>query len=176
MIPESLLHISTIESMLGLAGSTPHGCFVEVGVYRGGSAWYLAKLAKQQDRTLHLFDTFTGIPEQGIQDKQHKVGDFGDTTLTAVKEAIPDAIYHVGIFPGTLPKDGLGPVAFAHIDADQYKSIKACIEHLWPMMVPGSVMLFDDYNATSGCKQAVTEAFGPAPLCTDQGKAYIVKV
>ena len=34
----------------------------EVGVYKGGSAWFIAKVADERGVDLHLFDTFTGIP------------------------------------------------------------------------------------------------------------------
>ena len=44
------------------AKTTPAGCFVEVGVWKGGSASYLTEVAEQQNREIFLYDTFTGIP------------------------------------------------------------------------------------------------------------------
>jgi O-methyltransferase len=174
--PASLLHPDSLMTMLNLAAITPDGCFVEVGCYKGGSAWYLSKLAREMGRRLHLFDTFTGIPDRGPEDHEHRIGDFGDTSLESVKRAVPDAIFHVGVFPGTIPFDWNEPIAFAHIDCDQYSGIRASIERILPLMPTGGVMLFDDFDATSGCKLAVKEAFGPSVLITRQGKAYAVKV
>jgi len=172
--PFSLLRPESITSMLDLARGTPPGCFVEVGVYKGGSAWYLAKLAKEQGRILHLFDTFTGIPYQGEHDIQHAPGDFGDTSLEAVQVAVPSAIFHQGIFPDTLPNT-MQPIAFAHIDCDQYEGIRAAITSLDALMIHNGVMLFDDYGITSGCTKAVNEFFtSDEIIITDQGKAYIV--
>lgn len=163
--------------MLQLAESTPHGRFVEVGVYKGGSAWHLEKLAWEQHRMLHLFDTFTGIPEKAPIDR-HEIGDFGDTSLDAVREAIPNAVYHVGVFP---PQDG-PPVpdyiAFVHVDCDQYAVIKRVVAELWPRLVDGGIMLFDDYGALAGATAAVRDACSALSIElheTAQGKAYIVR-
>lgn len=168
----SLLSQRTIQTLLELAMATPPGCFVEFGVYKGGSAWHLAKLAAEQDRTLHLFDTFTGIPEASIHDRQHKVGDFADTDVETVKGLIPSAVFHVGMFPDTMTE--IGPIAFCHVDCDQYVSCLAAIEHFWPRLVAGGVMLFDDYSFTSGVTKAVKETFERIQL-TDEGKGYVIK-
>ena len=170
--PGSLVCYQSIASMMALAEKSPiGGCFVEVGVYKGGTAWHLAELARKQKRELHLFDTFTGIPER-IHDDSHKVGDFADTSFEMVREAIPDAIYHVGIFPNTLPFH-MPAIAFAHIDCDQYMSTHAAIARL-PLMV-GGIMLFDDYDCTVGATRAVKEAFGDSIHLTEQGKAYVIR-
>ena len=175
--PPSLLHPDSIASMLALAEATPRGAFVEVGVYRGGSAWHLAALARRQERALHLFDTFTGIPECCERDWPHKAGDFGDASLYAVRAAVPTAVFHVGVFPRTLDdrEFRLSGVAFAHIDCDQYACARAAIELLPPLMRLGGVMLFDDYGITSGVTEAVEELFLPREIRrTAQGKAYHV--
>lgn len=174
--PDSLLNPDSLLTMLNLAAMTPAGCFVEVGVYKGGAAWYLSRLAAEQDRKLHLFDTFTGIPDQGPQDHEHRIGDFGDTSFESVVKAVPNAFYYVGVFPDTMPRVWHDVIAFAHIDCDQYSGVKASIERILPIMIPGGIMLFDDYDATSGCTLAVKEAFGSKIRLTEQGKAYFVKV
>ena len=63
----------------------------------------------------------------------------------------------------------------AVIDADQYRSIKDSIAHLWPQIVPGGAMLFDDYKCLDGATRAVTEAFGYDLPVTKNGKAYAIK-
>ena len=175
--PPSLLHPDAIAAMLALARATPLGAFVEVGVYRGGSAWRLAALARRQERALRLFDTFTGIPECCERDRPHKVGDFGDASLDAVRAAVPTAVFHVGVLPRTLDdrEFRLSGVAFAHIDCDQYACARAAIELLPPLMRLGGVILFDDYGITDGVTFAVDEAFLPREVKrTAQGKAYVV--
>jgi O-methyltransferase len=173
--PPSVVSRAAIYHLLGLAVDTPPGCFVEVGVYRGGTAWHLARLARETGRAIHLFDTFSGMPEAGPEDLQHKIGDFADCSEAAVRSAIPDAVFHVGMFPHTMPKD-MSPIAFAHIDCDQYASIKACIRHLWPLIVPNGIMLFDDYSHTSGAKLAIDQEFRDWAQPTPQGMRYVRKI
>lgn len=156
-----------------LASASPPGCLVEVGVYKGGSAWHLAKIAAIQNRTLHLFDTFSGIPFSDEVDNHHE-GDFADTSLVAVRAAIPDAVFHVGEFPATLPDDLVG-IAFVHVDCDQYRSTQDAIACLFPRIVVRGVMLFDDYDCTRGATLAVQEAFGNAVERTTMGRAYVRK-
>lgn len=154
---KSLVAEHVIEEMCAMAAKTPSGAFVEFGVYQGGSAVKLAEVATKQGRELHLFDTFTGIPFVGKFDQQ-PLGDFSDTSAEAVKELIPSAVMHVGVFPETMPKK-FPKVAFLHIDADQYQSYVDAIRIFRPLMVPGGVMWFDDVGCLPSADRAVTEAF-----------------
>ena len=151
--PSSCLDDFRVGLLRRLAQEAPAGHFVEVGVYRGGSAWHLAEIGREQGRELHLFDTFSGMPWQQDCDI-FKIGDFDKTNVEDVRRWVPDATIHVGIFPETLPPWLLG-IAFAHIDCDQFQSVDACIRYLWPRMVPGAVMLFDDYPELEGARRAV---------------------
>jgi cephalosporin hydroxylase len=157
MQPYSLVSESHLSDLEELVRSTPAGhAIVEVGVYQGGSAWYLANVARDRGDDLHLFDTFTGIPVHDENDS-HQVGDFGDTSLEAVQQAIPTANFHVGIFPATMP-DTIKSVSFVHSDCDQYRSVRAVISKFWPLLVPGGVMAFDDMDTVGGAR-AIKEVF-----------------
>jgi predicted O-methyltransferase YrrM len=153
----SLINPQQLEHLVSLAAETPPGDWVEVGVFRGGSAAKLAEKAREQGRRLWLFDTFTGVPCQHEKDSHHKVGDFGDTSLDEVRALIPDAMFVVGDCRETLGATPLERIAFAHIDCDQYESVRACILELSPRMAPGGVMWFDDYLCTTGATYAVEE-------------------
>lgn len=146
-----------LDDLVALASGTPPGPFAEIGVYRGGSAWHLAKLCRSRGNSLHLFDTFKGIPSAETFDT-HRVGDFADTSVMAVMLAIPDATFHVGEFPYTLP-DCLDDLAFVHCDCDQYRSVCSVIDLLWPRLVPGGIMAFDDID-TIGGRKAIDQRFG----------------
>ncbi len=170
MRPDSVLTVNQLLLMLALAEQAPEGPFVEVGVYKGGSAWHLAAIARLQGRTLHLFDTFAGIPYHDEIDN-HPTGDFGDASLGDVRAAIPDARFHVGVFPDTLPPDLTG-VAFVHADCDQYRSVEAVIEHLVPRLAGGGVIVFDDYGCTRGATRAVDEALAGQIHMMNSGRCY----
>lgn len=165
--PESILAPGTLDSLLALARMAPPGLFAEVGVYKGGAAWHLAKFGRE----LHLFDSFCGMPVADADDN-HQLGDFADTSAEAVAAAVPKAILHVGIFPKTLPPDLTG-FALVHVDCDQYASVRDCIIHLAPRMVSGGVMVFDDWQCTRGATRAIGEAF-VAIWKTPQGRAFVI--
>jgi O-methyltransferase len=153
--PPSLIDHTVLARLADIAASAPPGAFVEVGVYRGGSAAVLLKVAQAQSRALYLFDTFTGIPyADAAKGDTHQPGDFSDTSLEAVGRACPGAILCPGVFPETLPA-GMAPIAFAHIDCDQYQSVRGAAEALEPLMVIGGVMIFDDYGHLAGATRAV---------------------
>jgi asparagine synthase (glutamine-hydrolysing) len=51
------------------------------------------------------------------------------------------------------------PVALAHIDCDWYQSVMLCLERITPHLIPGGVLVIDDYRDWAGCKRAVDEYF-----------------
>lgn len=148
------------------ASLAPDGCFVEVGVFQGGTAYHLNEVAKEQVRKLYLYDTFEGIPYCDVCDS-HKLGDFNDTSYEKVRDLFPDATVVKGVFPySAVPME---PIAFVHLDCDQYQSYKDAIQYLAPLMVKGGVMWFDDSPCLPGALKAVTEFFG------DRVKLYVGK-
>ena len=150
------------------AAETPKGCFVEVGVFQGGSARHLATVAEYQNRLLYLYDTFEGMPYQSEFDK-HPVGDFSDTSEEKVRQAIPSATVVKGVFPDSAVE--MPPIAFAHVDCDQYQAVRDSILYLSPRMVDGGVIWFDDYECLVGANKAVNELF-PAVFLIE-GKAVV---
>lgn len=157
------------QSICAIAAKCPPGCFVEFGVYQGGSARRLAEVAEKQGREIYLYDTFTGIPFKSPIDS-HVVGDFRDTSFEDVCKLIPYAKVIKGVFPDSIvPMPG---IAFAHIDSDQYESVKSAIDHLGPLMVRGGVMVFDDV----WCLEGATKALMDSELeytKTDRNKAMV---
>lgn len=174
-LPDSLVCEPVRDEIKKLCVTTPNGCFVEVGVYKGGLALELYEIALEQKRDLHLFDTFCGIPCKTTGDA-HNIGDFSDVNVEDIKALMPHANFHIGVFPDTLPPE-LKDIAFSHIDCDQYQSIKDCCQHLWDRMVSGGIMWFDDYPVIDSAKKAVDEYFKPDQILkAEQGnKVYVVK-
>lgn len=134
------------------------GSAAEVGVYKGGSAGMIATLLKH--KTVHLFDSFEGMPEPGEKDCLNK-GDFSDVTGKIVQHALREHAnieWHIGWFPDTA--EGIDDrFCFVHIDCDFYEPVKACCEFFYQRMVAGGIMFFDDYGfeGTPGAKDAVDE-------------------
>jgi O-methyltransferase len=156
----------------------------EVGVYRGGAARVLCEALQDAGKTIHLFDTFSGMPAVDAGKDRHRAGDFTDTSLEAVKSFLAGCAgtqFHPGLFPDTAR--GLGSARFSvvHVDVDIYPSVKACAEFFYPRLSPGGLMLFDDYAQPScpGAKQAVDEFFSgkpERPLPLPSGQCLLVKL
>lgn len=175
--PASIVPPDVLHQMIGLAVDVPiEGNFVEIGVYQGGTAWHLLQIAKSQHRTLHLFDTFTGIPHFGPNDR-HRPGDFSDVNLDAIRESLRGAVFHVGTFPETMTLD-VGPVAFVHLDCDQEKSVMDGCVQMWPHVIPDGIIYCDDYFDLIGAKLAFNRFarfIGAEVRLTPSGRGYIVK-
>lgn len=172
----SIIAPQQLAAMEDLVRRTPAGDFVEVGVFNGGSAYRLYQIALAQGRTLHLFDTFEGTPNYIDGLDKHKIdAEFAAPAAPAqIRELMPAAKVYVGVYPDTHP-EGLANVAFVHCDCDQYLSYKAVIEHMWPLVVPGGILLFDDYPYLAGAKKAVEEHFPTSALRLCAARYYTVK-
>lgn len=159
------------EALKACAMSCPDGCFVEVGVYKGGTAQHLLDAAKVQGREFYAYDTFMGIPYKAQIDS-HVVGDFSDTNFGQVCQDLPGANVIQGVFPNSAVSMPL--VAFAHLDCDQYQSVRDSAQYLDPRMAFGGIMWFDDYGCLEGATLAVDELYpGRVQFYADSGKAYV---
>jgi hypothetical protein len=167
--PSTLVGADKCLSLALIAAKCPPGCFVEVGVYRGGSAWLLSWLAEQQGRELFLYDTFEGIPFKSDVDV-HQVGDFADCSYESVCEAVPNATVVRGVFPGSMVP--MPPVSFVHLDCDQYESVKRSLGVLVPLMVKGGAIVLDDVWCLEGATKALMDSGLPFGV-TDMGKAIV---
>jgi O-methyltransferase len=142
------------------------GDVAEVGVYKGGTARILARSCPQ--KSVHLFDTFSGMPEVKPEIDSVQQGDFSDTSLESVKDFLkdcPNVRFHPGLFPGTVSGLEKNRFCFVNIDVDIYTSTKDCLEFFYPRMVPGGVMAFDDYKwkHCAGVKKAIDEFLAGKP-------------
>jgi O-methyltransferase len=175
MLP-SIVSPHNLQAMVALAQTAPLGCFCEVGVYHGGSAYQLYQVTSSQGRDLHLFDTFSGTPCYVPGLDRHQIGDeFAALDAPGlISRVMPTAKLHIGIYPATHPAE-LKNIAFIHCDCDQYESYRAVIDVMWPLVVPQGIMLFDDYPYLGGAKKAVEESFSLHQLQRCGEHFYVVK-
>ena len=160
--------ILAVLELVKLAASECDGELIEMGVYRGGSAAAICWMLRHAglERTVHLFDTFGGMPTTGELDT-HEEFDFSDTNAATVADSLNRVVpgfpfrFHPGLFSDTLRKVTEKHFCFAHIDADLYKSVREACEFAYPRMTAGGIILFDDYAAPScpGAMKAVDEFF-----------------
>lgn len=169
-MPTTLISGDVMDDMVRTACATPQGAFVEVGVYQGGSAERLVELAENQHRAIYLYDTFTGIP-YAMDVDAHKVGDFSDTSFEDIRQRFPYATVVQGVFPGSALE--MGPIAFAHLDVDQFQSYVEACDYLAPRMLQRGVMWFDDYGCLAGATQALNGLYSGRIEFAKCGKAMV---
>lgn len=142
------------------------GDCIEVGSYRGGTAKLISEtlLRRGFDANLFVFDTFEGMPDRFAADEQGLRGTFKETSEAAVRALLANnGRAHVikGVFPESLPRH-LDRATFrlAHVDVDIERSVHDSCAFIYPRLVPGGVMIFDDYGHSecAGATRAV-EAF-----------------
>src|ERR1700676_2714684 len=146
------------------------GDVVECGVYKGGTAAILARIATRSKlcRTVWLFDSFQGMPEttekDGEQAREYigKVLASPDEVRNLLQETDAD-LNRVRIIPGmfhdTFPSAQIPRIALLNIDADWYESVKLCLEKFYDLVVPGGFVSIDDYGHWQGCREAVDAFF-----------------
>lgn len=162
------------------------GIAMECGVFRGGTALLEAMIIADSGhaRPLHLFDSFEGMPETTDGLDRFQKGDFNSTSAGKVAELLapyPFATMHVGFIPQTFQQFDPGPIAWAHVDVDIYQAVTDSIEFIYPRLVQGGFLVFDDYGFPScpGARRAVDEAFfdrPEVPICLPTGQALVVKL
>ena len=140
----------------------------EVGVFRGGTSWFLASAARRlglDKAHLHSFDTFEGHAAQDIDEKievRHRTGDFADTDYEAVQAYLAD-LPGVTVFKGRF-QDRCGevtdkPFHLVHLDVDLYDVIAFGLRFFATRLAPGGLIVVDDYDVSTcpGVKQAIDE-------------------
>ena len=150
--------------------SLPDGSFVECGVARGGCMAVMAFVSRRQ-RRVWGFDSFEGMPAQTEEDEDQGKKAVGviaagpdglceaQQTLHRFRLAHESVKLVKGWFEDTLPvyAPQLEPIAVLRLDSDWYKSTRYCLETLYDLVVPGGVVIVDDYHAFIGCRKAVDE-------------------
>lgn len=158
------------------------GAIVECGVWRGGSSMAAALMLADlgvTERDLHLFDTFEGMSEPGEHDRRASDAAAAAELLAATgrdakvwayspldevrrnlaSTGYPaDRLHFVqGKVEDTIPANAPEAIALLRLDTDWYESTRHELEHLFPRLASGGVLIIDDYGAWEGARRAVDE-------------------
>jgi hypothetical protein len=138
------------------------------------------------DRKIWLYDTYEGMPEPEEIDQfyaTNEVHDGGLKTWALLKredgskgsdwvyspleevqhnvsltQYPPDHLKYVkGLVEDTIPNEIPNEISLLRLDTDFYKSTKHELEHLYPRVTSGGVIIIDDYGAYQGSQKAVDE-------------------
>jgi len=149
------------------------GDVAECGVYLGHTAHTFCEFLETVEikKTVHLFDSFQGFPDDLI-DEEVAVSDPSSdwanlsagalsVSESAVRRFMSDVSQyeiHAGFFCDTFPQFD-EPLCFIHADGDLYTSTADIIKLADRVLVPGGLILFDDYGHENfpGVKVAVMQ-------------------
>lgn len=181
-VPRFLSHYELFKQIVDLPG-----CVVELGVYRGASLFTWSLLMEtfvpfDRSRKVFGFDTFAGLQEFTTDDGAFdpSVGkEVGGYTATAHEVETLVEMHNadnmitgtrranliVGDIRETLPpfleqQPGLR-ISLLHFDMDLYEPTLYGLEMLYPLVVPGGVIVLDEYGQIpwQGESNAVDEYF-----------------
>ena len=139
-------------------------------------------------RELYLFDTYQGMTppsdadvrikdsrlaaELGwqIQDWQKEIGFMSGVPAFATLEDVKSGFenidiaskrlnFVVGDVLATIPKHAPEKICILRIDTDWFESTKHILEHCYPRLTTGGVLILDDYDYWGGAKRAIDEYF-----------------
>lgn len=162
-----------------------HGDMVECGVWKGGSSMIAAlTLIKAHDtkRKIYLYDTYAGMSEPSKLDtivgsnksvhaewsrnNARKINLWCYSPLEEVKMNLYSTgypknklLFIQGEVEKTIPAIVPRKISLLRLDTDWYKSTYHELEHLFPLLVPGGVLIIDDYGHWSGARKAADKYF-----------------
>ena len=176
--------LNVVDSLKYILRHDLAGDIVECGVWRGGMMMLAMKFLLQSgasNRTFWLYDTFEGMPDPtdvdvdvdgkaatdrlalddslkhqshvwaiaGIEEVRRNLESTGYPTskINLIKGRVEETI------PETLPEK----ISILRLDTDWYESTKHELEHFYDRVVPGGVVIIDDYGYWSGARKAVDE-------------------
>ena len=174
------------------AKSTFHidGNIAELGVWKGGGAKFIADVFRggcESKKIFYLFDSFEGMKKVHSTKDRHQVGDFSDTSVQKVESLMASSQNGnilVILKQGWIPKTFIGleevKFSFVHIDLDLYEPIMDALTFVYPRLLKGGVLIFDDYGFAScpGARKAVDEfvdQVGESLLVLATGQGVLVK-
>ena len=166
------------------------GDIVECGVWRGGSMMAAAltlNMLGSTERNLYLFDTFEGMPKPTDSDVRFngqsagpkfdekrtddESSDWCRATMEDVRSGMESTEYPLsqthfikGMVEKTIPHAAPQVISLLRLDTDFYESTRHELEHLYPRIAHGGVLILDDYGHWRGAKQAVDEYFESEPI------------
>lgn len=152
------------------------GHVVECGVLKGNSLIRFAHFRKlmelQNSRKIIGFDMFGAFPRKELNIEKKYLDSFLKETNDdfVLKTDLEKTIEKLGFenfelvegdvfdsVPAYLEKNPHLRIALLHLDLDLYKPTKLCLDLLYKNLVPGGILMIDDYGVWPGESEIVDE-------------------
>ncbi len=142
---------------IGIDAAVVDGLVLEFGVRFGTSIRQISALVHQN---VYGFDSFQGLPESWHNEPK------GSYSTKGIIPSVPqNVILHPGWFEETLSgfvKRHPEPVRFMNIDCDIYSSTQTVLEFFAKQIIPGTVIVFDEYIGHEYWREDEFKAFQEA--------------
>lgn len=166
------------------------GDYIEAGIWRGGAIILMRALLDAYaigDRRVFAADSFAGIP-LNMRATNDPVDAWSDRWVASLEEVeaniarfglLDDRIvFAPGFFSDSLPHLAKERFALVRLDSDSYDSVETSLDHLYPLLSKGGILIIDDWHLP-GCRMAV-EDYRARHGITDEihvheGNAYWLK-
>ncbi|QVL52069.1 MAG: class I SAM-dependent methyltransferase [Cyanobium sp. M30B3] len=176
------------------------GSIIEFGVFKGSSLFRFAafrSLFETPDaREIVGFDTFGDFPTTSYEPDQKALSDFlalaGNTSID--KDDLINILKSKGVernielikgdiletLPSYIASRPQLRASIIHLDVDVYKPSKCVLDYAYPILMPGGVLILDDYGLFPGATRAVDDFFAnrPEAICSfsfSRAPAYVIK-
>lgn len=162
------------------------GPVVECGCWEGGMSGAIAEVLR--GRHFYLLDSFEGLPDAGVEDTERdrsllardRLVSAEDIASNTMRRSGADFTLVRGWFKETVPTLDVDGIAVLRLDGDLYDSTLVCLENLLPRVVPGGLVIIDDYGHWDGCTRAVHDYLSSVKATeeirhTRYGVTYLVR-
>lgn len=178
---------SMARSLENLPGDT-----AECGVFEGASSFLICRATEDAGRARphHVFDSFQGLSEPGARDcpsdrlafrwRKHDLCSPLDTVQRNLAR-FDFVHYYPGWIPERFAEVANRRFSFVHVDVDLYQPTMDSLQFFYDRMVPGGILLCDDYGFTTcpGARCAFDEFVASRPersvIHLSTGQGFIVK-
>jgi O-methyltransferase len=148
------------------------GAVIECGTWKGGMAAALVEIGGKH-RNYHFFDSFEGLPPakaiDGSSALRYQADQDSPLYLDNCRASIEEFWTAIqltgcpreridlrpGFFEDTFEHFDPPAIAVLRLDADWYESTISCLRKFWNHILPGGLVLIDDYYTWDGCARAV---------------------
>lgn len=171
-IQKLIAHYEIYKKIINLPGAV-----VECGVFKGASlirfAQFRDMLESVYSRKVLGFDIFGHFPRGGAKEDDEFIANFEAQAGDGIPiEELYEVFNKKGIcnielvkgdvtktIPDYIEKNKELKIALLHVDVDVYAPTKAILECLYDHVVPGGLVVFDDYGTVYGETKAADEFF-----------------
>ncbi|MCB2074519.1 MAG: class I SAM-dependent methyltransferase [Novosphingobium sp.] len=188
-IAKLLAHHELYRSIMDLPGDV-----FELGVYKAASlirfATFRSLFENDQSRKIVGFDAFGSFPRDGLAldsdlsfiDRFEEAGGDGltqeEVSILLDDKGFSNIALEAGNVFDTLPsylaRYPATRLALLHLDMDVQEPTAFALELLWDRIVPGGLVVIDDYNAVAGATDAVDEFISARGLKLEKLGHYYV--